>query len=254
VSVASSVGVLFHSPWIGPNAIVNIGAVGVVTPDITGIALPDNNPLAPQVPVTINPSNISIVKVDTVKAGHTLLGVSLTAFDSTGLPASGAPVVFSTPAGPVPATVVTDINGQASTTWTPLDSAATYTLTGVRTTPLATLADSTGRIILRRSVLVVAADPDATKSTVEIAATTIAANGNATVTVKIRDIFNNLVKTTVPADFTVTVTRGAVGAFTCVNGACTATYTAPATAGADGISVQIGGIEIKFSPLVLTIT
>jgi hypothetical protein len=49
------------------------------------------------------------------------------------------------------------------------------------------------------------------------------------------------------------VTRGAVGAFTCVNGACTATYTAPATTGADGISVQIGGIDIKFSPLVLTI-
>jgi hypothetical protein len=254
VTVESSTGVLFHSPWAGPNAIVNIGAVGVVTPAITGIALPDSNPLAPQVPVTINPSNISIVKVDTVKAGHTLLGVSVTAFDSTGLPAAGAPVVFSAPAGPIPATVVTDINGQATTTWTPPDSAATYTLTGVKTTPLTALTDSTGRIVLRRSVLVVSADPDATKSTVELAATTIAANGNATVTVKVRDIFNNLVKTTVPTDFTVTVTRGAVSAFACVNGACTATYTAPATAGADGISVQIGGIDIKFSPLVLTIT
>jgi hypothetical protein len=253
VSVASNVGVLFHAPWAGPNATVNVGTVAVLTPAITGITLPDSNPLAPQVPVTINESNITIVKVDTVKAGHTLLGVSLTAFDSTGLPASGAPVRFSAPAGLIPATVVTDINGQASTTWTPPDSAATYTLTAVPTTPLVNLADSTGRIILRRSVLVVAADPDVTKSTVEISATTIAANGTATVTVKIRDIFNNFVKTTVPADFTVAVTRGAVGAFTCVNGACTATYTAPATTGADGISVQIGGIDIKFSPLVLTI-
>src|SRR5262249_47020710 len=116
VTVASSVGILFHSPWAGPNAIVNIGAVGVITPNIIGIALPDSNPLAPQVPVTINASNLSIVKVDTVKAGHTQLGVSLTAFDSTGLPAFGAPVVFSVPAGPAPATVVTDINGQAATT------------------------------------------------------------------------------------------------------------------------------------------
>src|SRR5262249_25886938 len=130
VSVASSVGVPFHTPWAGPSASVNVGAVAVLTPAITGITLPDNNPLAPQVPVVINHSTVSIAKVDTVKAGsHPILGIFLPAFDSTGLPASGAPVVFSAPAGPIPAAVVTDINGQASTTWTPLDSAATYTLT-----------------------------------------------------------------------------------------------------------------------------
>jgi hypothetical protein len=254
VSVLSSVGVSFHAPWAGPNAIVNAGTVAVVTPTITGITLPENNPLAPQVPVTINASNVTIVKVDTVKAGHTQIAVSLVAFDSTGLPALGAPVVFSTPFGLVPATVVTDLNGQATTTWTPPDTAGYFTLTGVQTSPLTAVPDSTGRIVIRRSARVVAADPDATKSTVEITATSIAANGTATVTVKVRDIFNNLVKSAQPTDFTVNVTHGAVGAFSCTDGICTATYTAPAATGPDSISVQIGGIEIHFSPLAVTIT
>jgi hypothetical protein len=40
----------------------------------------------------------------------------------------------------------------------------------------------------------------------------------------------------------------------CTLGICTATYTAPATAGADAISVKILATEIVFSPLALTIT
>jgi hypothetical protein len=34
---------------------------------------------------------------------------------------------------------------------------------------------------------------------------------------------------------------------------CTATYTAPATAGADAITVKIGGVNVLNSPLALTI-
>ena len=221
VSVLSNVGVSFHAPWAGPNAIVNAGTVAVVTPTIADIALPENNPLAPQVPVTINASNVTIVKVDTVKAGHTQIAVSLVAFDSTGLPALGAPVVFSTPFGLVPATVVTDFNGQATTTWTPPDTAGYFTLTGVRTSPLTAVPDSTGRIVIRRSARVIAADPDASKSTVEITATSIPVSGTATVTVKVRDIFNNLVKSALPTDFTVNVTNGSLSAFSCTDGVCT---------------------------------
>jgi hypothetical protein len=257
VSVFSSVGVPFNAPWAGPNLILNVSVSGVLTPAITGIALPDSNPLAPQVPVVINVANLTVPKADTVKAGHTQIGIPITVFDSTGLPALGAPVAFGSSFGPVPATVVTDINGQAVAVWTPPDSAAYYTLTGVRpATPLATLADSTGRIVVRRSVQVIAGDPDPTKSTVEVTSTSVVnTTGTTTVTVKVRDIFGNIVKTATPADFIATPTRGTfLAPFSCALGVCTATYQAPATAGADSISVQIGGIDIQFSPLTITIT
>ncbi len=253
VSVGSNTGVAFHDPWAGPNAIVNVGAAGVLTPSITGMTLPDSNPLAPQIAVIINPSSFTVLKADTVKAGATQTTVPITVFDSTAQPAAGAPIVFTTNVGPPPSTAVTDINGQAVAVWTPPDSAGYYTLTGVRPASgaLITLADSTGRIVVRRSIRVIA---DPTQSTVEVTATSIAANGTTTVTVKVRDVFGNLLKTAVPNDLTVTITRGAVGAFACSLGVCTATYTAPATPGADSISIKIGGIEIHFSPLALTIT
>ena len=143
---------------------------------------------------------------------------------------AGAPIVFYTSLGTLPATAVTDINGQAVVVWTPPDSAGYYTLTGIRPASgaLTTLADSTGRIVVRRSIRVIA---DPTQSTVEVTAASIAANGTTTVTVKVRDVFGNLLKTAMPNDLTVTITRGAVGAFSCSLGVCTATYTAPATGG-----------------------
>ena len=253
VSVAIVTGIPFNNPWVGPNATPVIGSL---TPTITGIALPDSNPLAPQIAVAINPSLVSVVKRDTVKAGQTQLSMPFTVVDSTAQLAAGVSIVFGTSFGPTPGAIFTDPNGQATVTWTPLDSAGSYTLTGLRpsTIPLVTVADSAGRIVLRRSVEVIAAAPAATKSTVEVTATSIVALGSTTVTVKVKDVFGNIVKTAAPSDFTVSVTRGTVGAFACSSGVCTATYTAPATAGADAISVKIGGIEIHFSPLALTIT
>ena len=254
VSVASASGVTFHDPWAGPNAIVNVGAAGVLTPTITGMTLPDSNPLAPQIPVTVNPSGITVIKADTVKAGATQTAIPITIFDSTAQPAAGAPIVFTTSAGAgaPPATAVTDINGQAVVVWTPPDSGGYYTLTGIRPASgaLTTLADSTGRIVVRRSIRVI---PDPITSTVEVASASITAGTTTTVTVKVRDVLGNLLRSAVPADFTVTPTRGTVGAFSCSLGVCTATYTAPATTGPDSISVKIALIDIHFSPLALTI-
>jgi hypothetical protein len=106
---------------------------------------------------------------------------------------------------------------------------------------------------LSRTVQVIASDPNAIRSTVGISATTVAANGTATVTVTVRDVFRNPVKSATPAAFSVAVTRGAIGAFACTDGVCTATYTAPASSGADAISVQIGGNQVLGSPLAVTI-
>lgn len=256
VSIASTSGLAFHDPWAGPNAAIGVATTGLYAPTVTGMVLPDSNPLAPQVAVTLNISNISVLAADTVKAGTTQVVVPLTLLDSMAHPANGAVVTFATSFGAVPPSLVLDANGQGNVVWVPPDSAASYTLTGVRpSTPApASVADSAGLIVVRRSVQVIATDPSATKSTVEISASSIAANGTATITVKVKDRFGNIVKTAVPTDFAVTITRGTAGAFACASGVCTATYTAPATAGADGISVKIGGVEILFSPLTLTIT
>jgi len=254
VSVASASGVTFHDPWAGPNAIVNVGAAGVFTPSITGMTLPDSNPLAPQIPVTVNPSNFTVIKADTVKAGATQTAIPITVLDSTAQPAAGAPIVFTTSAGAgaPPATAVTDINGQAVVVWTPPDSGGYYTLTGIRPASgaLTTLADSTGRIVVRRSIRVI---PDPITSTVEVTSASITAGTTTTVIVKVRDVLGNLLRSAVPADFTTTVAHGTVGAFSCSLGVCTATYTAPGTPGGDSISVKIGLIDIHFSPLPMTI-
>lgn len=258
VSVATATNVTFQAPWAGPNTNVNVSTTGTLTPAITGIALPDSNPLAPQVPVILNAATIDVLKADTVKAGHTLLVIPISLLDSTAAPAAGVPISFDATAGPLPAPVTTDANGQAIVFWAPPDTVAAFTLTGVRsvTGGLATLNDSAGRVVLRRSVQVIAADPAASKSTLETslgASPTISANGTATVTVTVKDAFGNLVKTATSAAFLPAVTRGTVGAFSCTNGVCTATYTAPATAGADAISVKIGGVDIQFSPLTITV-
>ncbi len=255
VTVPSITGVAFHDPWVGPQAILNAPATGSLTPSIIGIALPDSNPLAPQIPVVINAANVSVLAADTVKAGSTQVPISLTVVDSTGQPAVLATIEFSAKVGSMPAPVVTDANGNVNVIWVPPDSAASYTLTGARSRPggLATPADSVGRILLSRTVQVIASDPNAIRSTVGISATTVAANGTATVTVTVRDVFRNPVKSATPAAFNVAVTRGTIGAFTCTDGVCTATYTAPATSGADGISVQIGGNPVSGSPIALII-
>ncbi len=255
VTVASISGVAFHDPLVGPQTVLNVPATGSLTPSITGIALPDSNPLAPQVPVVVNAAGVSVLAADTVKAGNTQVLISLTVTDSTGQPAALAAIEFSTKVGSMPAPAVTNANGNVTVAWVPPDSAGSYTLTGVpsRASGLGALTDSTGRIFLRRTVEVIASDPDATKSTVGITTTTVAANGTATVTVTVRDVFRNPVKSATPAAFTFAVTRGALGAFACTDGVCTATYTAPATSGADAISVQIGGIQVAGSPIALTI-
>lgn len=255
-SVASAVNVVYHAPWAGPNANIGASVQAALSPGLTGLALPDSNPLAPQVPVVVNNSLFNILAADTVKAGQTQFTIAFALLDSTVQPLASATVFFATSFGPAPAAIVTDPNGQAQVTWIPPDSAASYTLTGVRPPGPGgpTSPDSAGRIVLRRSVEVIASDPSAAKSKAGISAVSIATNGTTTVTVTVKDSFGNVVKTAQPTDFTATATRGGVGAFACVQGICTATYTAPATTGADAISFKIGGVDIFLSPIVVTIT
>jgi len=252
----SAAGIAFNGVWAGPNPPLSTSTLGTLTPDLTGVALPSSNPLAPQIPVVVDQSLITIRAIDTVKAGATQVIASVPVLDSNAVAAFGSWVRFRASLGVTPDSVQVSAGGTATVTWTPPDLAGAYTLTGVRglPTPMTTLTDSLGRIVMRRSVVVIATDPDPTKSTVAITAATMAINLTATVTITVKDIFGNTVKTATPAAFTTTVTRGALSGMACTLGICTATYTAPATAGADAISVKILGTEIVFSPLALTIT
>ena len=250
-------GVPLGALWAGPTTIATSPVVATITPDVTGVALPSNNPGAPQVAVLVNASQLTLIKPDTVVAGATARTVSVVVLDSIGTPAAGRFVRFGVSFGPTPDSAQADANGLTSALWIPPDSAASYTLTGVAgaSTALTTLADSTGRIVLRHSIVVVPDVPSATKSTLVMSATTIAANGTATVTVTVKDRFGNVVKKATPADFTLTA-GGAGGTFSaaaCVNGVCTATYTAPAAPGNVTISAKILGAEIVFSPIAVTV-
>jgi hypothetical protein len=231
----------------------------MIVPTLTGIALPSSNPLAPQITPFIDTSKITLLQRDTATAGAAVRPVTVSALDSVAQPAAGKWVRFGTTFEPQPDSVLLDGTGSASTIWFPKDSAMLHTLTALRGIPggPTTLADSAGRIVLRRSVLVIPNVPSAIKSTLAITgSTTIAANATATVTIIVKDQFGNIVKTALITDFTLTsgVGAGTFSGLACVAGTCTATYKAPAVAGPDAIHVQIAATEILNSPIALTIT
>lgn len=242
--------------WMGPVTAAANPVLAQVTATLTGVALPDSNPAAPQVPVIALPATITFVKVDTVTAGATSKGLSVLAVDSLGQPAVGKWVRFGVDGGAVPDSVQLDAAGTASFTWTPGDSAATYVLTAIRATAatLETAADSAGRIVARRSIVVKPDVASELKSTAAVDFTNIPVSATTNVTVTIRDKFNNKIKTATAADFTTNVTGGGtLGVFACTEGVCTATYTAPAAPGPVTISVSVGGVDILGSPINMVI-
>jgi hypothetical protein len=229
----------------------------LLTPSLTGVALPQANPLAPQIPVSVDESQITLLPPATVIAGATQVSISVVMLDSLAQPAFNSTMLFVSPFTLPPGPVAADGSGTINTVWTPRDSAGTYTLTGVRSvaTPLNTLADSAGKIGLRRTVTVMADVPSALKSTMSMNAVSIGVGLTSTVTIKVNDQFGNPVKTATPASFAITSGAGG-GTFSgaaCTQGVCTVTYTAPAAPGPDTVSVKILGLDILFSPMALTI-
>jgi hypothetical protein len=255
--LASSAGVNLDDVWAVAPPFVGFVTGATITASLTGVALPSENPGAPQLPVIVDQSQFTILQLDTATAGTTARTVAVTLLDSLGLPAIGRWLRFGAPLGPVPDSAQADVVGNVSTTWTPRDTSGTYTLTGVRglPVPFASLADSAGRVVVRHTIVINPDIPSAAKSTLEISATTIAAGGSANVTITVRDKFGNIVRTAKATDVTVIpgAGGGTLSALSCVLGICTSVYTAPAAAGPDTISVQILGFDILLSPLAITI-
>ena len=240
----SPINIALNNGWAGPNAVV-AQTLGTITPTLSGVSLPEANPGAPQIPVTTDISQITIFPPQTVIAGATQTGVGVILLDSLAQPAFNRWLRFGSPFTAPPDSVQADGAGQINTFWTPRDSAGTYTLTGVRgaTTALNTVADSAGRIAIRRTVTVLADIPSSLKSSISMSAVSIAVNGTAVVTIRVNDRFGNPVKTATPASFAITsgVGAGTFSGAACIQGVCTVTYTAPAAAGPDTVSVKILG-------------
>jgi hypothetical protein len=259
VLTLTSVGVDLHDVWAGPTA--TPGVSGTIVPDLTGVALPSNNPDAPQIAPAVDVSTISLVAVDTMKAAS-VKTIAVLLVDSLGLPGAGKWVRFgATGVSLAPDSVQAGVNGVAQVAWTLPTVLGNYTLTGVRGTKaaMAVLADSLGRIVIRHSVEVIADDPDATTSTLAVSATTVNQTQTATVTVTVKDKFGNLVKdASIAGTSFVLAATGVGGTFsntaTCADGVCTVTYTPPATAGTATISARIKGVAILHSPINITVT
>lgn len=274
ISVAAST-VALNGVWakVPTPGAITATTFATIAPTLTGIALPSQNPSAPQVDIVIDTAAFTLLKADTLTASDTATRpTSVVILDSAAVPAVGKVVNFQPTAGGIFGSSSADANGTVSVVWVPPDTVGTitpsplgfYTLTGIRATALApnTVADSAGLIVVRRSLLVKPDTASTTKSTLAISTTTIAnTTGTATITVTLIDRFGNIVKTGAITDFTVTATGGttnggSIGAFTCTNGVCTATYTAPSATDTVTLHAKIAssGNDMLNSPITLTIT
>ena len=251
----TAVGTVLSGGNIGPNPATTPTSVATITPTLSGIALPENNPEAPQVAVIVLPSSINLIAPDTVKIGATSRSVATTLLDSTGAPAVGVAVRFTATAGVIPAPVVSDATGNVAVTWVPPDVSGTYTLTGTRDVNGTSPLDAIGVVVIRRRVVVI---PDPATTTANAGALSIPVNTQTTITVVVRDVLGNTVTSAVPGDLTVAADFGTVSAGSCTNGVCTFTYTAPAVPPPTvTVTVKVGGANganVAGSPITLTIT
>jgi len=206
----------------------------------------------------VDSAKISHLPIITAVAGsdsakHT---VNVTAKTFAGTVVSGAWVRFVGSSGVLtPDSALTGSLGTTSTLWTPSGVAGTYRFTAIQrsgTTAPATVADSAGLILARRTVRITSATAVAGTSTLASNDTLLAAGGTTTYTLTAKDTYGNAVASIVPADFVVTTKFGSFGTWTCSTNICSATYTAATTIKRDTIAATIGGTATLGSPLYVT--
>jgi hypothetical protein len=99
---------------------------------------------------------------------------------------------------------------------------------------------------------VTSSTPSAAQSTLAVAPLTVAANGTATVTVTLKNASGQTVTAAGASAFVATASAGSLGTWSCSSGVCSATYTAPSSAGSATISATIGGTSISGSPATVS--
>ena len=173
-----------------------VAYTGTLAAQLTGVALPASNPGAPQVAISFDTAQVQVTLADSAIAGNTSRTYNLALLGPDALPAAGVTIRFFANLGSVvPDSVKTDGAGTASATWLPPSLVGRYTFSAmVLGSPAAqTLADSSGLILLRRSVFVTPAAEDTAQSNVAMTATTIMNGASATIVVTMRDRFGNIV-------------------------------------------------------------
>ncbi|HEV8410179.1 MAG TPA: invasin domain 3-containing protein, partial [Gemmatimonadaceae bacterium] len=165
---------------------------------------------------------------------------------------SGAAV---SPNSTKPTVAATAFGTSTSLTFTNGVATGSMILTTVETAVVATTDGTLSAATTNRLTVVVSAGAaSAATSTESVSPTSLAPNGTATVTVTVKDALGNIITGATSAVFVATPSAGSIGAFTCVNGVCTATYTAPATAGTPTVGVTIGGTAVSGSPVGVTVS
>lgn len=165
--------------------------------------------------------------------------------------ASGASGLLT--GGLVQATATTNSNGIATVgAWTVPTAVGTATAVAA----VAGIAET-----VSFTVTTIAGAASAVTSSVTAGSLAVPQGGSTSIIVTVRDVYGNLVLANASGAFSATRTTvvGADGAlnpsFSCSNGACTSSYSAPAAqAGTNRISVSIGGVPILDSPITIITT
>jgi hypothetical protein len=231
---------------------------GTLTVSVTGSSLASANPGAPATTLVLDATAVSVTPANTYSADalNRTQNISLLLKTSGGNPLANQWVRFVARGGIVSAdSVLSDATGAVTMTWTPSTTAGRQVLTGFARPAgvIGAIADSSGLIVLRRSVVITAGAPVTAMSTASIRTANMRAADTASVIVRVKDAVGNLVTSTVPTDVGLIVTGGFLGATTCDGGVCTALYTATTVPGGS-VNAQLGGVDVSGSPIAIAIT
>lgn len=229
-----------------------------VLANVTGDALYSNYANAPARMVAIDTANVTVLAALSYTAdANRAQNISLTLkTPGGGLLTNRWVRLLARSGGALSAdSVQTDASGTFAATWTPPTTSGRYYLTAIvlPSGAYGAITDSSGLIVVRETATITAGAAAAATSTLAIDTTTFSAGDVTTVRVTVRDASGNLVLSAVPTDVTFSVSGGTLGAVTCANAVCSATFTA-ITAGIGSVDATIGGTSVASSPSGLTIT
>lgn len=215
------------------------------------------------VSVVAGPAAKLVITGDTVQTAGVAQAVLVRALDAFGNPATSytgtKTVTFSgataSPTGTNPTAASAAMTTVATLAFVNGTATAPMTLFRAET---ATIAVTDGTLTTtgtdRLTVRVVANAPDASQTTYEVLETTETVGGTLIVRVTVKDAYGNVVTTAKDTDFSVTPSAGTLGGFTCTNGVCTATYTAPTTPGTPSFTAKVGTTSIPGTTPTVTVS
>lgn len=231
---------------------------GFMSATVSGVALAASNTGAPATTVAIDTATVTVLQAITftADAANRAQAISLALKAPGGGALASRWVRWLATAGSLSVdSVLSDASGIVAVTWTPTTTAGRQVLTGLLrpASGTAATADSSGFIVVRRSVTIAAGFASPANSTISIRTDTFILGDTATVIVRVRDAHDNMVTAVTPADVAMAVSGGSLGAVTCSAGVCSTLYTATVV-GVKTIGATLGGIAVTGSPLTVVVS